>query len=149
MKFKILYVRWTLFCFLAGFLSFILFALHAALAQANNSLLGLDAQTAARSSIYGTVESVDNADNVINIRILNPYDPSGNSFAVRVLVTAETFIAKQELIGDGKTYSSLSPLQPATFTDIPVGAHVRFLTSSARASDQNVRATSIIFGNPL
>lgn len=97
---------------------------------------------------YGIVSEVDRDHMTLAVRFPNPYVPSGAALTLKVLVEPNTVVFKQELISDEHgVYYAVSPTTLANFSDIGVGTHVRI--NSIGGSDRSIKASVIVYGNPL
>lgn len=100
----------------------------------------------ASSLRYGVVESVQADANSLTVLLARTFEEEPRRVLLRVLPT--TFIAHQELRGEGGLYSSLSPLTPVSLAQVSAGMRAAFLLD-AQEQGQGITARVLIIGNPL
>ncbi len=93
---------------------------------------------------YAKVKVVSSKDRTITVEQKNFFN-MGDVGLLTVLISDQTVIAHQELLGTAGVYDSLSPLTPANLTDIHPGDKVLIFTGA----QGKLTADLVLFGNPL
>lgn len=125
---------------LFGFLSFFAISNHYAYTQTLSELKKTQvALLRTPALIHGEVSAI----NPIQRSITGKFNGEQLTFKV----TDNAYIAKQELLGDGQTYTALSEPIPSLLSDIPTGTRV--VVFAYRSDTGELLAGVVLFGNPL
>lgn len=97
---------------------------------------------------YGTIESVNAGDASFIVSVSQDFSASAGDRRIRVYATADTQIARQELVEENGAFVGLTPIEQGSFSSLRPGMRVALVLENQTEKERLV-ARTILFGNPL